>query len=148
MGKILINLKLPHETPIWIFLDQYQEIWKLWYQLFPNLVFICFSLFIAVLLRSRRPPAVTLLDNFVNLITNNWILDSFHSVMVTQLHFKLHICQSTEKKQSIKTLLIGGYLQCSKGRGEMDYSVSVFIIRKFLWNPAQFCHYFDFPPIW
>ena len=52
--------------------------------------------------------------------------------MVTQLHFKLHICQSTEKKQSIKTLLIGGYPQCSKGRGEMDYSVSVFIIRKFL----------------
>ena len=72
------------------------------------------------------------LDNFVNLITNNWILDSFNNVMVTQLHFKLHICQSTEKKQSIKTLLIGGYPQCSKGRGEMDYSVSVFIIRKFL----------------
>ena len=46
-----------------------------------------FTLFIAVLLRSRRLPAVTLLDNFVKLNTNNWLLDSFHSVMVIQLHF-------------------------------------------------------------
>ena len=28
-----------------------------------------------------------LLDNFVKLNTNNWLLDSFHSVMVIQLHF-------------------------------------------------------------
>ena len=58
---------------------------------------------------------MTLLDNFVNLITNNWILDSFNSVMVTQLHFKLHICQSTEKNSRLKPCLLGDICNVQRG---------------------------------